>query len=320
MAQNSSGAGQVGDPNEIIVLSSYVDGAYNVEQYMVMEDSPTVREFVAHYKISTTQLSTAWGTNSAEIEALKNFTKMVEGDSTKTIIGVDVVGYTSPDGSAAFNKRIAEGRASNADAFLVQNCAMGSYPRSVSSNPYLWIDTKAALESSAVPNKREVLAAIQSSKSQSEIQRMLEGYPAAWSYICDKILPPMRCTEIDIKYNAWRVVESRTLVEQSAPQEDIYLVETNSYNNVGSGAQVDMSSDQGASADMEIENQAFIDDNIDCFIVEMPQNAIDFKDKHATVFDKLKMSRHGAKFKERGAAGRAKVKERERRLRLWSKR
>ncbi|MFI3316003.1 MAG: hypothetical protein SNF93_00300 [Rikenellaceae bacterium] len=296
-AQNSSSANQGQDPNEIIVLSSYVDGNYNVEQLLVMESSPSNNEFVMRYKINLTKLISSYDNNSAEIEGLHNFIESIQNDSLKRITHYDVIGYASPDGPTALNQRLADQRAADFCAFVDKECDMSDYTRTVSGKPYMWIDTKAALQSSEVPNKSEVLSIISSTKSQSEIQGELETHTASWDYIKNYILPPMRCVEIHIKYNSWKVIESRTLIEEVVASEPL----------------ADMTQATSSQARRERREARSEDDYINCVLVEMPGQDIDFDSCCDTDRQKLKIGKKSLKYKEDSAEYQEKIKIRERR-------
>ncbi|MFI3278894.1 MAG: hypothetical protein R3Y55_00025 [Rikenellaceae bacterium] len=305
-AQSMSSVSQPQDPNEVIVLSSYVDGNYNVEQLLVMESSPSNNEFVVRYKINLTKLISTYDNNSTEIAGLHNFIESIQGDSLKRVTNFDIIGYASPDGPAALNKRLASERANDFNRFLEADYSMKEFPHTISSIPYQWIDTKQAIQSSTVPNKTEVLSIIQSSGTQSEIQAQLEAHPAAWEYIKSNILPPMRSVELHVKYNSWKVVENRTLIEEIVPATPSV------------GANGKMRGDRRAE-ECEIDScyDPCTDDYINCVLVEMPEAALDFDCGCQEERIKYKGKRHGAKLKESGAEGSAKIKEKSKKDRWW---
>ncbi len=312
-AQTSSSASQPQDPNEIIVLSSYTDGNYNVERLLVMESTTNNNEFAVRYKINLTKLISSYDNNSSEIAGLHDFIDSIKGDSLKQITRYDIVGYSSPDGPAATNKRLADERATDFNKFVNQKCDLSEYPNSVTGTPYKWIDTKEAIESSSVPSKSQVIATISGNMPQSAIEAELKSNSAAWDYIKDNILPPMRCVEIHIKYNSWKVVERRTLIEEVV---EVPVVE---------GAVVDLRERGGRDRERGDKERGKIksedcEDYFDCILIEMPDQAIDFDDEctpEGKEREKFKENRRRAKYKERGKGGRGKMKERTKRNRWW---
>ncbi len=303
-AQSMSSVSQPQDPNEVIVLSSYVDGNYNVEQLLVMESSPSNNEFVVRYKINLTKLISTYDNNSTEIAGLHNFIESIQNDSLKRITNFDIIGYASPDGPTALNKRLANERATDFNRFLEAEYNMKEYPHTITGTPYLWADTKQAIQSSSVPNKSEILTLIQSVGTQSEIQSKIEAHGAAWEYIKTNILPPMRSVELHVKYNSWKVVERRTLIEEISPE--VPSVGANGKMRGGRGAE-----------ECDIDNVACSDDYINCVLVEMPGAALDFDCDCQEERIKYKGKRRGAKLKESNEEGRAKIKEKSKKDRWW---
>lgn len=290
------------------MLSSFVDGNYNVEQLLVLESSPSNNEFVVRYKINLTKLISSYDNNSSQITGLRNFVEEIQTDSLKKITHFDIIGYSSPDGPSALNKRLASERASDFCRFVDTQCDMEEYSRTVSSTPYKWIDTKEAIQSSNVPNKAEVLSLIESSATQSEIQAQLEKHPEAWDYIKGNILPAMRNVELHIKYNSWKVVENRTLIEEVVPVVETEVITAGATGTMrGRGDRGDRRRDE------------YCDDEVDynydyAILVDTPCTPIDYDDckkkgkKEGEA--KFKENRRKAKFKEEANGEKEKIKER----------
>lgn len=314
-AQTSSSIGQAQDPSEVIALSSYTDGNYFVEQALVMESSPNNREFAVHYKINLSKLISNYSSNSAEIAGLHNFIASIQSDSLKRITNFEIVGYASPDGSLALNERIAAARAKDFCNFVDKECSMAEYDRTVSHEALTWGNAKSALQSSNVPDKSEILSIIDSNSSQDEIEAQIKSHDMAWSYIKEHILPPMRYVEISIHYNSWKLVESRTLIGEAAPQSDAAGVVFVS-NGENIGATECPSEGRGSRGAMGQEIGSLSDDCDDynyCMLVDMPGDMIDFGD--GAERDKLKITRHGSKYKELTDEEKIKLKEHARRIR-----
>ncbi|MFI3285658.1 MAG: hypothetical protein R3Y08_03295 [Rikenellaceae bacterium] len=283
IAQNTSTMSQPQDPNEIIVLSSYIDGNYNVERLLVMESGDNNNEFVVRYKINLTKLISSYDNNSKEIAGLHNFIESIQNDSLKRITNVNIVGYASPDGSATLNRRLADERAADFAKYVDAEYNLTEFPHSVSGKPYNWNDAKASIQSSSIPNKTEVLSIVGSNMSQSEIESKLKAIPSAWDYIKLNILPPMRSVEIHLKYNSWKVVENRTLIQEV------------STNTQPSTVIIDMTKNsESGNCDRSLD-----DYSINCMLIEMPGQELDFDCNYSKAKEKLKSRRDKAKYKER---------------------
>ncbi len=254
------------EPDEIILVSSYVEDNYNVERLLVMESSPTTGEFVVRYKINMAKLNSAYGNNTVEIDGLRNLITTLESDSLKRITNYDIVGYASPDGALALNRTLATERANNFFDFLENETDIENHQYSVAGEALKWSDAKEAIELSNTPNKAEILAAIGSDMSQTQIESVIKSYGEGWAYIKENILPTMRNVEIEVTYNAWNIVENRTLIEAVVdPQlSDAVLTSSHSVNGRRRGmGNIDTSVD-------------VTDDYIYCMLVEMPGAEIDF--------------------------------------------
>ncbi len=303
-AQSTAIGDQPQDPNEIILLSTYTDGNYNVERLLVMESNTNNNEFVVRYKINLSKLISSYDNNSAEIEGLHKFVDELQQDSLHRIKSYSIVGYASPDGPAQLNKKLAEERATDFAAYIEKELDMAQYQESVTGVTYSWADTKNAIESSAVPNKSEVLSLISSNMAQAEIQADIEEMPASWEYIKTNILPRMRSVEMHIKYNSWEVVENRTLIEEEVTAQPTTVI-------------VDM----GGRAESRGSDECYdVIDSRNCILVEMPNAKIDFECEGDMDREKFKANSRGEKFKQRGKGERVKAKERTKKRRWWRKR
>ncbi len=275
------------EPNEVILLSSYTDGNYNVERLMVMESTPTNNDYVVHYKINMATLTPIYQNNTAEIEGLRNLIGSIESDSLKRIAHYEIIGYSSPDGPEAMNSRLAQERAAEIATLIDKECNISDYQHTVSSTALNWSDAKEAIEASNVPNKAEILEAIGSNMTQAQIEQKIKSYDAAWSYIKANILPEMRSAEIAITYNKWNIVENRTLIEEVVePTQNDALLSGN--HNVGGHKGV---------RDGMIRGEGITDDYIYCMLVEMPGQEIDFDDTVGRKHEKVKFTRRGEKIK-----------------------
>lgn len=313
-AQISSTMSQGDVPTEVIAVSSQMSDNYNVDQVIVLESTPRSEEFAVHYKINLTNLISTYSNNSEEIAGLRKFIGAIQSDSLKRITSYGIVGYASPDGPAALNRKLASERAKDFCQFVDKECNMAEYERTVSSKPLTWGDARAAITASNVPNKSEVLSILSSTTSQSEIGAKLKAHSDVWSYIAANILPPMRYVEISVKYNTWSLVEGATIIEDMAPQTEAMGVvgvvpasyTTDSYATNGQERRAERRAER-SDKDECCESEP-TDDYIYCMLVEMPGQEVDFGE----VIDreKLKVGRNRVKYKDMTDDEKVKVKER----------
>ncbi len=318
-AQTTGTMSQSGVPQEVIAISSQMGDNYNVDQIMVLESTPRSEEFAVHYKINLTNLISTYSNNSAEIAGLRNFISEIQSDSLKRITSYDIVGYASPDGPAAFNKKLAAERANDFCQFVDTQCNMAEFERTVTSKPLTWGDARAAITSSNIPNKSEVLSILGSTTSQAEIGAKLKAHDDVWSYIATNILPPMRYVEISVNYNTWSLVEGATIIEDMTPQTEpmgtvgfvpasnTTEVYTTTSNNATRGEER-RAERRAARSEQSDCCEEPTDDYIYCMLVEMPGQELDYGD--VIEREKIKVGRNHVKYKDMTDDEKVKVKER----------
>ncbi len=278
-AQRQNDQPQIGADSKL--LSQTTQGDYTVSQYLVKESSNDNNQFSVRYRINLSRLLSTYNNNAEEIKGLKSFIASIEQDSLKKITAVNVAGFASPDGPVSTNQKLAMARADDFRQYLDSNCGMDKYSGSTTADAQKWIATTQAVLSSSIPNKNDVLEIVGSGLSESTIEAKLKAMPDSWSYMKSAILPPMRCVELHIKYNSWRVVETQTMSKSCTPQR-------------GSTTQ---------------NNYFILIENDSSEVLINPSTApLDYD--NCKCREKLKFGRRGDKFKERNGYGRLSEKDR----------
>lgn len=267
---------------EVIKLSSRADGDYQVERFLLQESSNENNEFETHYKVNLSKLLSEYDDNSDEIQGLQKFIKSIQNDSLKSITECTIVGYASPDGPVAYNQRLSKARATDCASYLDSNCPLKNCDYTTEWIASDWNDARDAISRSSIPNKTRVIAIIDSGASQAEISSKLKAIPTSWRYLCSEILPPMRCAEVRLKYNSWRVVEERDYRPRSSARTKTVIFDKSprsgkGYYNYATGILIAMPEDL---------------DYDDCKIKGEKRKR--YKEK-----DKYKSNRNRTKYKER---------------------
>ncbi len=272
------------DAVDTILVSRVTDGDYLVSRMLIKETSPDNNEFEVRYQINLSKLISTYDNNAAEIEGLNNFIESMTQDSLKSITQFKIVGYASPDGPKSLNDKLSNARAQDFCAYIEQKYDMADYPHSVSAVASQWVDTKQAVMNSSLSNKAEVISLVESSAPQMTIESKLKAMPQTWDYFKTTILPPMRCVAIHVKYNSWRSVEERLLIEQPKPTVVVEVREKCSYEQM--------------------------DDGVTGLLFMNPSQVLDYDTEKV----KAKANRRKAKLKatDRGEWGSEKLKEKER--------
>ncbi|MFI3258536.1 MAG: hypothetical protein R3Y16_00400 [Rikenellaceae bacterium] len=206
------------------LLSSTMEGNYRVSKWLVKRSSGDEQEFSVRYRINAQQMVSDYDQNTKEIQGLHNFVVGIIADKEKSISGINIYGYASPDGGEVANQRLAEARAHDLRQYINSKYGFSHFTGSTTGVALPWSATASAVERMATPNKAAVLSAVRSGSSDSVIEQRLKSMPTSWSYIAGNILPPMRCVEVEVLYTDWCVVETRTLISQPRVVENNYFI------------------------------------------------------------------------------------------------
>ncbi|MFR9592059.1 MAG: hypothetical protein SNG27_06630 [Rikenellaceae bacterium] len=216
-AQRQNSQPQMGADSKL--LSQTTQGDYTVSRYLVKESSSDNDEFSVKYRINISKLISNYDNNAEEIKGLKSFIADIKQDTLKSITAINVSGYASPDGPMMGNQKLAMARAEDFRKYLNSNCGMGKYSGTTTADALKWSAAIEPITNSSIPQKSTVLAIIESGDSESAIETKLRAMHDSWNYMKVAILPPMRCVELQVKYNSWKVVETRTLSRSRTPQK-----------------------------------------------------------------------------------------------------
>lgn len=201
---------------EAKLISTTIEGDRQVSRWLVAESADDgSKEFTVHYQMNLTQLVSSYGRNSSELSSLHALLDSVVGGERRQITQIDIVGYASPDGSLSGNKALANRRATDFRGYINKHYNLAKVSGTTRGVALPWSATKSSVESSSIPSRAEVLDLVSSKHSMADIELGLKRIPAAWDYMCDNILPPMRSVEMQIKYTSWVEVVVSTPIEQS---------------------------------------------------------------------------------------------------------
>ncbi len=207
------------------LLSQTTQGDYIVSRYLVKETSPDNNEFSVKYKMNLSRLISTYHNNADELKGLHSFIDEIQTDTLKHVVSVNVTGYASPDGPASLNQKLSMERAKDFRQYIDKNFDMSQYSGTTKADALGWSATAKSISDSSMPQKSEVLELVNSGQPASVIETKLKAMPQSWSYMKSNILPPMRCVEMWVKYNSWKIVEERVHVSQKPGEVEI--VETN---------------------------------------------------------------------------------------------
>ncbi len=192
-----------------------------------MEQSSNGKEFSLRYQINVAAVNSSFDKNSTQIKELCDFIKGTGCDETKEVTKINICGYSSPDGPAATNQRLATARATDFREYLNTKCNLSKCEGTTKGIVTTWSDTKSAVESSSIPEKSKVLELVNSSQPQMVIESKLKAMPSAWDYLVKSILPPMRCVQVEVFYTQKCPKPTTAVAPKPAPVEEVVIVENN---------------------------------------------------------------------------------------------
>lgn len=201
---------------DTVMLSDRVEGDYQVRRYLIRSLSDV--DYSVLYRISVAKLNAALKGNAQALSELNSFVEGLMQDTTRRVCEVIITGYASPDGSVAYNEKLAAQRANDFKAYVDGKYNFSKhYSVTVKSVAEDWKTTHAAIASSSVPDRAMVLGIVDGTQPPMAKEQDLKRNPAVWNYLAEEILPPMRRVEVMIGYATDRVVEERTLIKKPAP-------------------------------------------------------------------------------------------------------
>lgn len=210
-------AGRIpGAGTDTTMLSERVEGDYLIRRYLIRSTEDV--DYSIRYRISVAKLNAALSGNAQALNELNSFVEGMMQDTSRRVCEVIITGYASPDGSVSYNRQLAARRANDFKAYVDSKYRFSQhYNVTVNSEAEDWKMTHDAIATSSIPDRAAVLSVVDGTLSPMQKEQALKRMPAAWSYLAERILPPMRRVEVMIGYATDRIVEQRTLIPRPAP-------------------------------------------------------------------------------------------------------
>lgn len=201
---------------DTVLLSEKADGDYIVRRALVERRADS--DYSVRYLINLATLDAALDGNSRELNELNSFVSGIMKDSLTKVRSVVITGYASPDGPVALNERLARSRARDFRNYVDTKYGFSKkFNVRTSSVAEDWDMCRALVEKSSMPEKQAVLHIIDGSQSPEAKEAALKRMPAAWEYMAEHILPPIRRVAMTINYDEGSLVEQRTRIRKPKP-------------------------------------------------------------------------------------------------------
>ncbi|MDE6862120.1 MAG: hypothetical protein K2J31_05195 [Alistipes sp.] len=204
-------------PNGVL-LSEWVEGDYLVRRYLVKGTQPKSAEFVVQYAVGNAQVSGQFDENSDELRQIGDFISRMKNDTLRRVTAVNITGYSSPDGSAAYNAKLAKNRANDLLTWLNSKYGLSSlYTVSVDGRVAPWSACADEVRRSSLQNKNTILDIVNSSEAAPTVERQLKAHTTAWNWLRTSVLPVLRRTVVTFTYTEDSVQQTRELIRRPAP-------------------------------------------------------------------------------------------------------
>lgn len=173
--------------------------------------------------------------NPVELAKIRTGIDELKNDKNVTLNSIRIVGYASPEGTLALNKRLSEARANALKGYLSSYYAFPEKLFSVAFGGENWDGLVAALESSNYSFKADVLSIINHTSieggRESQIMRLNKGVP--YRVLLKEVFPKLRVAlcQVDYSIRSFTVDEAKEVLTtrpQNLSLHELYQV-ANSY-------------------------------------------------------------------------------------------
>lgn len=182
------------------------------------------------FEVNKTIIRTEYMNNPKELARIRTMIDELRSDEDITINRLDIVGYASPEGTYANNKRLSEGRAIALKNYLA---AQYNFPASTYRTTFggeNWDGLRKALPNLDVYNKDEIEYNINNydgEERKNRIKTMRGGQP--YKYLLANVYPSLRVAVCKVEYHIrnYTVEEAKEVIKvrpQGLSLNELYLV------------------------------------------------------------------------------------------------
>ncbi|MDL2230654.1 DUF3868 domain-containing protein, partial [Alistipes sp. OttesenSCG-928-L06] len=183
------------------------------------------------FVVNKTDIDPAYRNNPRELDNIKRIIDELKNDPSITVKGLEIIGYASPEGSLAGNKRLSEGRAGALRNYLA---AQYDFPLSayrVTFGGENWDGLLKALDNYPVDNKDEIRSIIENNENEQTRKSRLQAYRGGVPYreLLKNVYPGLRTAicVVDYEIKGFDLVEAVNVFKtrpQNLSLNELYLV------------------------------------------------------------------------------------------------
>ncbi len=167
--------------------------------------------------------------NRAELDGMVNFAQKILNNKDVNVKGIYMKGYASPEGSYAFNTKLAENRVDALRSYMQDKLGSRGTDIQVSTGPIDWDSLRHWVAESNLSNKSEILGILDNTKDPVARNNKLKALGSTYTMLLDKVYPSLRRVDFAIDYQPKPVtVETVQATLMEAPANlslnDIYML------------------------------------------------------------------------------------------------
>lgn len=187
------------------------------KRYEILEKDREKGSSIVYFKVGSHQIDLGFQGNDKVFAAIQKAFDLIAADPNATLKNIMIAGYASPEGSLAFNTKLAQNRAESVRQFLQMRLRhTNEHQFEVYNGREDWGGLREKVEKSFMAEQREVLYIIDSYSIEQEerkarLQQLHGGVP--YRYMLDHFYPLLRSAGyIQVYYEINRAATTATAV------------------------------------------------------------------------------------------------------------
>lgn len=213
--------------NITVSSNEYCEGSTELTGYTVYSAEPKVKvrppvvettnealkgQTKIDYVVNITEINPKYHDNTRELAKIGQSIDSVRSDTANTITNITIKGYASPEGPYDNNVRLAKGRSQSLTSHIADTYNIPRSMMHVDYQPEDWEGLRDSVMASNLPHKAEILAAIDNTSLNHDLDEKLRvikrQWPKDYAYILKNFMPYLRHSDYTINYRR-RIVHTR---------------------------------------------------------------------------------------------------------------
>ncbi|NDV82839.1 DUF3868 domain-containing protein [Bacteroides sp. 51] len=187
------------------------------------------------FAVNKTDIRPDYMNNPRELTKIRTMIDELNNDPSINVKGLDIIGYASPEGSLAHNKRLSEGRAMALRDYLSTRYEFPLNAYRIKFGGENWEGLVKALSTMEMEDKNEVLEVINKTSiedgREAKLMKLNGGIP--YRFMLKHIFPSLRVAICKVEYNvkSFDVDEAKEVIKTNPKNLSLYemFLVANSY-------------------------------------------------------------------------------------------